>query len=587
MQLSWRSVTAEACGPALLSSARIGLALTMAAILGTPSAVSAAPAFVRTGSLHEGRYSHAAVLLNGGQVLVLGGWTNSAGYSFALSSAELYDPATGTFSLTGSMAQARIAPAAVVLRSGKVLVAGGYGPSAFGGYVPLSSAELYDPASGTFFPAGNMLSARQGLTATLLADGSHVLLAGGSDASVGTVDTAEVYDEATDSFTATVGNMTQPRHGHATALLPTGKVLVAGGCNYFSCPSSSAELYDPDTQTFAVTGSMNAGRYNATATPLANGVLLAGGMDASGEVYDPSAGTFSSTQPMTQVRSEFAAAQLPSGQVLLAGGTGPLSSAERFDPVTGFTATASMHDARQAFTATRLANDTVLVAGGSGTAYPYTLTAAELYHEAGVVDTEPPAVSAHDDITVVSPDSSGVQVTFAVTAVDDVDASPVVTCQPPSGTIFGVGTTQVACTATDSSENTSDPETFNVTVLPPLEISMTFAKAGSVDTRTGVATIGGTVTCNRPVKVEVFAGQLTQTVANRAVVAAPFYVGGIGCTGVGATPWTAVALPTSGRFNAGKAAVSAVVQGCEFIPPFTFSCDSYNAASTIQLTGKK
>jgi hypothetical protein len=179
------------------------------------------------------------------------------------------------------------------------------------------------------------------------------------------------------------------------------------------------------------------------------------------------------------------------------------------------------------------------------------------------------------------------RVTFTVTAVHDVDASPVVSCQSPSDTFFAVGTTQVACTATDSSGNTSDPETFDVKVLPPLEVSITLAKAGSVDTRSGVATIAATVTCNRPITVDVYPGELTQTVANRAVVTGTFSTGGIACTGVGATPWTAVVLPTSGRFIAGKAAVTAVAQGCEFILPFSYSCDSDPAAGTIQLIGKR
>ena len=60
-----------------------------------------------------------------------------------LSSAELYDPATGSWSSTGSLGTAREFHTATLLPSGKVLVAGGE----YSGFTASSSAELYDPAS--------------------------------------------------------------------------------------------------------------------------------------------------------------------------------------------------------------------------------------------------------------------------------------------------------------------------------------------------------------------------------------------------------------------------------------------------------
>src|SRR5438105_637540 len=101
-----------------------------------------------TGSLGTGRYFHTATLLDSGKVLVAGG-DNSSG-SF-VSSAELYDPATGTWSSTGSLVTARNGHTATLLDSGKVLVAGGYGSSGV-----LSSAELYDPASGSWSSTGSL-----------------------------------------------------------------------------------------------------------------------------------------------------------------------------------------------------------------------------------------------------------------------------------------------------------------------------------------------------------------------------------------------------------------------------------------------
>ena len=329
-----------------------------------------------TGSLITPRSRHTATLLPNGKVLVAGG--DNYGPP---ASAELYDPATGTWTATGSLATARSYHTATLLPNGKVLVAGGYG----GNYPPgaLASAELYDPATETWTATGSLTNGRYYHTATLLPNGK-VLVAGGSDAE--NLASAELYDPATGTWTAT-GNLGTVRFLHKATLLSNGKVLVAGGGNYDS-PLASAELYDPTTGTWSATGSLTTGRTFHTATLLPNGqVLVTGGLNVgyvgSEELYDPATGTWSAAGSLATARDNHTATLLPNGKVLIAGGgfSGTsLTSAELYDPATGtWAATGSLNTGRVIHTATLLPDGKVLVAGGAdeGTGLPF--ASAELY----------------------------------------------------------------------------------------------------------------------------------------------------------------------------------------------------------------
>ena len=92
---------------------------------------------VSTGSMRDGRYYHTATVLSNGKVLVAGGST----YSASLASADVYDPAAGTWSSAGNMTMPRDQHTAVLLPNGKVLITGGTNVLAV-----LKSAELYTPA---------------------------------------------------------------------------------------------------------------------------------------------------------------------------------------------------------------------------------------------------------------------------------------------------------------------------------------------------------------------------------------------------------------------------------------------------------
>lgn len=311
------------------------------------------------------------------------------------------------FRPTGSMTTGRSAHSATVLQGGKVLIAGG-DASLFNSYfycyfyscsAPLKSAEIYDPASDTFSGAAGLMSTtRVSHTATLLSSG-NVLLAGGPGAS------ADLYDPTAGTFTPT-GSMSVPRTSHTATPLNTGKVLVVGGFNLTGI-LRSAELYDPATGTFALTGSLNAARTSHTATLLPDGrVLIAGGSQSgpsppTAELYDPVNGTFSTTGNLGTPRVSHTATLLDNGKVLIAGGftTGGLSaSAELYDPISGlFTATGTMVTKRQAHIAVKLSNGNVLLAGGSQGEYT-----AELYNPASGTFTQTGSMAAGRSIAVAA-----------------------------------------------------------------------------------------------------------------------------------------------------------------------------------------
>jgi len=197
--------------------------------------------WIETNGLNVARSAHTATLLPSGKVLVAGG-NNYYGGPVWLSSVEIFDPATGKWTLTNAMTTARGAHTATLLRNGQVLVAGGLGSS---GYPGLSSVELFNPTTGKWTTTNAMSTARRLYTATLLPNG-QVLVAGGLSNSL-TLSSAEAYDSSAGTWTTTTNSMTTSRYGHAATLLNTGGVLITGG---FSSPTShylsSVELYYPD-----------------------------------------------------------------------------------------------------------------------------------------------------------------------------------------------------------------------------------------------------------------------------------------------------------------------------------------------------
>ncbi len=324
--------------------------------------------------MNVARASQTATPLPNGKVLIAGGGTAKA---------ELYNPATRTFSLTGRMPVAVTDATATLLRTGKVLVAGG-----LQGNHQVSSAELYDPGTGTWSATGSMTKARSGQTATLLPNGQVLVAGGGCNGNGYGCDSgsfeqsqhsAELYNPATGKWTRT-GSMDFPRQFFTATLLRTGKVLVTGGFSNcdddFCSDNSSAELYNPATGTWSQAGHMHVAREQQTATLLPNGeVLVAGGLNEGGfgngaryssaELYNPATGNWSAAASMAKVHVGATATLLRNGWVLVAGGGTKV--AEIYEPQRGiWVSPGAMSIARSDPAAALLPDGHVLVTGGNG-----------------------------------------------------------------------------------------------------------------------------------------------------------------------------------------------------------------------------
>jgi hypothetical protein len=311
-------------------AAMVAALLVFALTPAPANATTANPSFGSTGSLTAARSNAAAVALGDGRVLVAGGCHYSAPQQHmgcTVPTAELYDPETETFGATGPMAYGRVYAAAAPLPGGKALIAGGANTE---GVTPaLTTAEVYDPEAETFsLTTSAPLTARWGAAAAALPDG-RVLVAGGVGGFTGSnLSSAEIFDPETGTFSST-GSMSTSRRMALAAPLPDGRVLVAGGFG----SGGSAEIFDPVSETFSSTGSM-AGEASliVAGAALADGSVLAfGDAGYTGfeaprvrelQQYDPATGTFSLLSLASPPRSGMAVAPLPGGRLLVAGGAG-------------------------------------------------------------------------------------------------------------------------------------------------------------------------------------------------------------------------------------------------------------------------
>ena len=301
-----------------------------------------------TASLQSARNKHTLTVLPNGKVLAAGGYNDTG----ALANGDLYDPATGTWSATGSLLTARASHQAVPLTDGTVLVLGGNGGTT------LTSVERYNPATGTWSAMPAMDEARWDFTATLLTDG-RVLITGGCPSGYKT--TARLFDSVTNTWSAT-GSLKLGRCGHQATRLNDGRVLITGGTNLQS-DEHRVEVYDPATGVFTEVQSTLPYHGPRTATLLADGRVLTTSYDSS-DLYDPATNTWTPAAKLNDRRYGQVTLRLKDGSVLLAGGDP--SSIERWADG-AWSIVGHLSGERETPGAALLSDGSVLFAGGAYT----------------------------------------------------------------------------------------------------------------------------------------------------------------------------------------------------------------------------
>ncbi len=305
-----------------------------------------------------GRTYHASTLLQDGRVLVTGGLTRTPGNAFYTKAAEVYTPFDNSFSLVGEMIAPRGDHTSTLLPNGMVLVAGGTTQSDGGGYLP-DTAEVFDPASNTFSVIATSLVHRARHTATLLPNGDVILAGGGTNTTI-----ERLRCENGAWAASVVGHLLEPRSKHVACLLENGKVLFAGGTSVGAAfaeafdPESGvsqmletpgtqlpvaaanrgrvllqgytpswvqgAEVYDPESNTFAAVAVPPQSYFYARSyyLLLGNGdvLQLGGGFTSAVNIFDLRAGTMKGAPPLAARREAHTAVQFADGRILLMGG---------------------------------------------------------------------------------------------------------------------------------------------------------------------------------------------------------------------------------------------------------------------------
>jgi len=230
--------------------------------------------------LNIARRAHTATRLSDGKVLICGG-ENAGGL---VTQAELYDPATGIFSVSGNLNAPRADHTATLLPDGRVLIAGGRGSVG-----DLASTEIFNPITGTFSTGPDLNHARSGQSATALTDGRIVFVGGDPPGSV------EIYDPQGNALISVGGTLDAPRAMHSAVLLNDGNILIVGGTGPDGSKVLTGEVFDAGSSSVSpVSNQATDGHVHALLRVLPDGkVQIIGGTDHEGmEMYDPAINSF-------------------------------------------------------------------------------------------------------------------------------------------------------------------------------------------------------------------------------------------------------------------------------------------------------
>jgi hypothetical protein len=339
--------------------------------------------------MHAARLDAVAVGLKDGRVLIAGGSPNNTEATPVLASAEIYDPGRKTFTATGSLTTARGGATGVLLNDGRVLVFGGSGcppksksctPAEAGGNVT-PTAEIFDPATNTFTPTGSLVTSLGSANAVVMPDGRVFVFALNTP--------VEAYDPATGKFT-NAGSLLAKLGQTTATLLPNGKVLVTA--QVFSLTAELFDPASGKSTAISVANMADLKDMSGppTATMLKNGQVLVA-INGYLATYDPATNAFTEAGTNTKPRTWFGAnaTLLCDGEVLFTGGAIdspglPVSAitglAGIYDLATGFHLIHSMLGTRINHSATLLPDGTVLIAGGWGSSSKESaVSSAELF----------------------------------------------------------------------------------------------------------------------------------------------------------------------------------------------------------------
>ncbi|MFZ0928578.1 MAG: kelch repeat-containing protein, partial [Syntrophobacteraceae bacterium] len=379
--------------------------------------------------LNTARAYHTATLLPSGMVLVAGGTVNVG--SSVLSSCELYDPSTGTWTPTGNLNTARAYDTATLLTNGKVLVAGGLDEN----NASLSSCEIYDPSTGVWTATASLHTARAFHTATLLAGGDVLATAGVDFTASGLVRSTsgravhrvpsdeDIPDdiEELDPFLAiwlVLARMELASYSSTANQVGGGQggvrgdqdvssgtlVLVTGGYDEFNNVLSASQIYDSSTKAWTLTGSLATARVFHTATLLTSGEVLAAGGWTETTLATSSCEVFTLSASATAPGAPTGVTAIAGNSLATVSFTAPTSTGG--SSITGYTVTSSPGDK----TASGAGSPITVKGLTNGTAYTFTVTAKNK------IGTGPASSPPSPPVTPATVPGAPTAVTAAVTA---------------------------------------------------------------------------------------------------------------------------------------------------------------------------